>query len=205
MSKQQTLALLDALALSAPMAFASDAGWYVGAGGGWSHASGGTYGIDPDLAAEGGAVSHVDDNGTGGKAYGGYQFNPNFALEGSYVHLGKFSVDGTIPGGTEHAEVRPDAWCAAAVGILPLPQSFSLLGKVGGCRWDDHSNTVETIAGIPTPEIPASTGNSLMYGLGAKYDYTKNIGVRLEWERYKNVVHESSDVNLTSVSLQYSF
>lgn len=44
-----------------------------------------------------------------------------------------------------------------------------------------------------------------MYGLGAKYDYTKNIGVRLEWERYKNVVHESSDVNLTSVSLQYSF
>lgn len=98
----------------------------------WSHASGGAYGIDPDLAAEGGAVSHVDDNGTGGKAYGGYQFNPNFALEGSYVHLGKFSVDGTIPGGTEHAEVRPDCLVRCCSGHPALATKLLAAGQGWG-------------------------------------------------------------------------
>ena len=119
------------------------------------------------------------------------------------MNLGKFTVDATIPGGTEYAEVKPDAWCAAAVGILPLPQRFSLLGKVGGCRWNDHSSIVETV-GSPSIE-ERSTGTDLTYGLGAKYDFTKNVGARVEWERYENVIHNANGVDLWSGSLQYSF
>jgi OOP family OmpA-OmpF porin len=205
MTKQQVLVLLSALVLVAPATYAAGAGWYGGAGGGWTKAKGGATGIDPDLTAEGGTATHVDDSDTGWKVYGGYQFNPNFAMEGSYVNLGKFTVDATIPGGTENAEVKPDAWCAAAVGILPLPQNFSLLGKVGGCRWDDHSRIVETIGATMTEEIPQSTGTDVMYGVGAKYDFTPNFGARLEWERYENVIHNSNGVDLWSGSLQYSF
>jgi OOP family OmpA-OmpF porin len=196
-----------------PVTFAAGTGWYVGAGGGWTDARGGANAIDPDLTEEGGTVTNLDDNDTGWKVFGGYQFTSNFAVEASYVKMGKFSVDANItnPLGTESAEVKPDAWCAAGVGTLPLQHKFSLLGKLGICRWDDHSHTVETIAATMTmPEMrvveePETTGTDIMFGLGAKYDFTSNVGARLEWERYTNVIHNNNDVDLWSVSLQYSF
>ena len=35
--------------------------------------------------------SSVDNSSTGGKLFGGYQLNPNFAVEGGYFDLGRFN------------------------------------------------------------------------------------------------------------------
>lgn len=218
--RQSILVLAGAAAilLAAPSAPAADSGWYAGVGAGQTKAQGGASAIDPDLAAEGGTVTSLDDKDTGWKIYGGYQFNPNFAVEGMYVNLGKFSMNAniTIPAGTEYAEVKPDALCAAGVGIVPLRSGFSLLGKVGVCRWNDHPRITETVSGgtyeEPYPETPThpeesigSTGTNLMYGVGGQYDFNSNVGARLEWERYKSVIHDNNDVDLLSVSLLYKF
>jgi OOP family OmpA-OmpF porin len=201
-------------AMAAPAARAAGTGWYAGVGGGWSSFDGNAVDIAPTLAGESYTVTSLDDSSTGWKVFGGYQFNKNWAAELAYTDLGKFSMNADVSGGlgggagTEYAQVKPTCWSLSAVGILPLGNNFSLLGKVGVCRWDDRFSAHETVAGMeyPYPDGDSySKGTDLTFGLGAKYDVTKNYGVRAEWERFNNVVHDQSNVDLLSISFQYSF
>jgi OOP family OmpA-OmpF porin len=192
-------------AQAAPAARAAGMGWYAGVGGGWSSFNGNAVDLEPTLATEIYAVTRLDDSSTGWKVFGGYQFNKNLAAELAYTDLGKFSYDAVITGGmygpTEYGEVKPTCWSLSAVGILPVGNNFSLLGKAGVCRWDDNSYAHEGAYVYPE----RSTGTDLTFGLGAKYDATRNLGVRAEWERFNNVVHDRESVDLLSLSLQYSF
>ncbi len=207
---QSSLAVVAIMAaILAGSASAADSGWYVGAGGGWSQARGGAAAIDPNIAAEG-AVTSLHDKDAAWQLYGGYQFNPNFALEGGYVNLGKFSVSHTVTGGTEYDEVKPECWHLSAVGILPLGKNFSLLGKAGVCAWNDHpgqrvpAGFVEP-APVPAPVPLGSSGTDLTYGLGAQYDFSPNWGMRAGWDRFPNVIHHHNAVDLFSASVNYKF
>ena len=179
-------------AKAAPVASAGFPGWYAGVGGGWSSFNGN--GADIATTPPTG-VARLDDDGAGWKVFGGYQFNKNLAAELAYTDLGKFSFDGTSG---EYGEVKPQCWSLSAVGILPVGNNFSLLGKAGVCRWDDNYKG-------NGPIMIGSTGTDLTFGLGAKYDATRNLGVRAEWERFNNVVHDRESVDLFSMSLQYNF
>jgi len=184
------------------------AGWYAGAGAGWSSFDGNEVDLEPSIATETYTLTRLDDGSTGWKVFGGHQFNENWAVELAYTNLGKFSFDADIASGsvgvptTEYGEVKPDCWSLSAVGILPVGNNFSLLGKAGVCRWDDNAFAYE-VGGPPYPE--GSTGTDLTFGLGAKYDINDNLGVRAEWERFNNVVHDRANVDLWSLSLQYGF
>jgi OmpA-OmpF porin, OOP family len=190
---------------------ADDIGWYAGVGGGWSKFNGNGVDLVPSIPGETVGVTRLDDSSTAWKVFGGYQFTRNWAVELAYTDLGKFSTDANVVGGvgvvaaTEYAEVKPNCWSLSAVGILPLGNNFSLLGKAGVCRWDDRSKAYETVVNTIIPETPSSTGTDLTFGLGAKYDATRNLGVRAEWERFDKVVHDRSSVDLWSLSLQYHF
>lgn len=183
-------------------------GWYAGAGGGWSSFNGNEVDLAPGLASETYTLTKLDDDSTAWKVFGGYQFNKNWAAELAYTDLGKFSFEadvsaGPFATGTEYGKAKPACWSLSAVGILPVGNNFSLLGKAGICRWDDHARVVYPATG--TIEPVESTGTDLTFGLGAKYDASRNLGVRAEWERFNNVVHDRSSVDLWSLSLQYSF
>lgn len=204
--------MLSVLALAAPVAAAADLGWYAGAGAGWSKFNGNVVDINPTLANETYSTTSFDDTDTGWKVFAGYQFHPNWAVELAYTDLGKFSFNANVSGGpggasaTEYGEVKPTCWSLSAVGILPLRDNFSLFGKAGACRWDDHFRSHETtVGGTVIPYPVGSTGTDLTFGVGAKYDFTRNLGVRAEWERFDNVVHDRTSVDLWSVSLQYKF
>jgi OOP family OmpA-OmpF porin len=209
MKSKNILAILSVLALSAPMASATD--WYVGAGGGRANFNGNELDLEPSrLATETYALNNLDKSSTGWKLFAGRQLNENWAVEFAYTKLGKFYFDATINAGpgpgpypiAEYAEAEPDCWSLSGVGFLPLGNNFSLLGKAGLCRWDDHAYARE---GLIEYTGPMSTGTNLTYGIGAKYDFADNLGVRAEWERFEKAVHHRSSVDLLSVSLQYGF
>src|SRR5450830_1484361 len=62
---------------------------------------------------------------TGFKLYGGYQFNNNWAIEGQYVNLGAYSADTKKQMNNEHVKIKASGMSVAAIGLLPLGESFS--------------------------------------------------------------------------------
>jgi OOP family OmpA-OmpF porin len=202
---KKIFAILSVLALSAPLALAADSGWYAGAGVGRTNFNGNELDLEPtNLANETYILNKLDKSSTGWKLFVGKQFNENWAVEGAFTKLGKFYFNATITSAgnaSETAEAKPDCWSLSAVGTLPLGNNFSLLGRAGICHWADHPFAQE--AGVEYRLN--SSGNSLTYGVGAKYDFGNNFGVRAEWERFEKVVHDRASADLLSVSLQYGF
>ncbi len=142
-----------------------------------------------------GASRHSDDFGgaftdrsdTGLKLYGGYAINPNFSVEAGVARLGKVtSAAGEVKGGGLFVD---------AVGVLPLANNFSLLGRLGVFNGMLDS----TLAGD-------DRGTSVKVGAGVQYAIDKNISVRGEWERYRfDALGVKPNADLYSVGLNYRF
>ncbi|MDH3314343.1 MAG: outer membrane beta-barrel protein [Gammaproteobacteria bacterium] len=169
-------------ALAQGMGLGPDAGFYVGAGAGFTSID---LCGDPALA---GATS-CDDDDVGFKVFGGFKFNQYFGAEIGYADLGEVSVSG--PGGTATAEV--DGFQFAAVGSYPIEQ-FSLLGKVGFFAWDGEIST-------PIGSFD-DDGTDFMFGLGGAFHFTPQFSVRGEWERFDV---DGDDVDMFSASIIYNF
>ncbi len=164
--------------------------WYVGGGFGLTWLDGGATAIDPSVAA--GSVISLDDDDNGWKAFVGYQVMPNIAAELSYVDLGNYSV--VHNPGPQTDKVKPKALCLSGVGSYPVSGAFSVLGKLGLCKWDDHASG-----------NPGDDGVDLAAGIGAAYAITERVATRLELERYFNVAHDDGNVDMLSLNLQYRF
>lgn len=179
------------LALIAP-GLASAQGGYAGIGVGQSTMK------DDSTALVG---TSLDDSDTGWKLFGGYMFNPNAAVEFAYIDFGEFTGSGG--GFTDNWEATGIS--ISALGSWPLASEFSLLGKIGATRWDVDDRF--TVGGAAFS--PSETGTDLSFGIGVQYDFTRQVGARLEWERFNDVGDDNttgqSDLDLLSASVAYMF
>ena len=120
-----------------------------------------------------------DESDTAFKIYGGYQFNKYLAVEGSYIDFGK--ATGSAINIKEKYKVT--SYTLAAVGSLPLGSSgVSLLGKLGVSRnhvKDDYTFKTQSFR-------HTKTKTDVLWGVGAKYMVTNNVGIRLEYENLGN-------------------
>ena len=209
------LAMLAAVAaapsLAADAPTAPTGTWYVGIGAG--RASADTPAIAPIVA--GTPVTSVavsgDSDATASKAFVGYQFNKYIALEGGYFRLGDFTFDGTTtPAGTLHGSYKNrSGYNLDAVGSFPVWQDkLSVLGRVGvqSSKTSDLFYGTGPAAPLRNPS-PSKNQVSYKYGAGAEYDFTRNIGARLEWERYhvSDGISDKINVDLISASILYRF
>lgn len=183
-----------------PLAFAQDAGFYAGAAVGQSR--------NNEYACEGALIA-CDEKDTGWKIFGGYQFNKNFGAEVGYVDLGQTTANGVITGVTVSTSTKAKGWEVLGVGTLPIADKFSAYGKLGFFRWDVDFSATVAIPGFAAVASASETGTDLTYGLGLKYDLTKNVGARLEWQRYNDLGNSAttgkSDVDLFSLGIVYKF
>lgn len=151
-----------------------------------------------------------DDSDTGFKIFGGYRMHRNMAVEFGYTRLGKFSFSSTTtPAATASHTVKNDGWNIDLVGILPLPHNFSLFARVGAYFNESKSNTSTTGALVARTPSAKESKTSLKYGVGAQYDFTRNLAVRGEWERYDSLGDAATtgefDVNLYTVGVVWRF
>ena len=158
------LAALIAGAIASAVALPASAQFYVGGGFGQAKAK--------DWCAQAGGIS-CDDRDTAWKAFGGYQLNRNFAAELGYTNLGEFKA--SAGGLSDNAKVN--AWELSALAAWPLMNQFAVYGRLGTYR----ANVKEETNFVGNFE---HTNSDLTYGLGAQYDFTRNLGLRLEWQRY---------------------
>lgn len=126
--------------------------------------------------------SSVDKNGTALKLQLGYQFNPNWAVEGGYVDLGKASHKAKTNLGDINTEIKTTAWNIAAVGIAPLNDKFSVFGKIGAYR--GKAEATVSVAGFSA--IGDSSATRAVYGIGVMYDVSKAFGIRAEYEHFND-------------------
>ncbi|MCL4745865.1 MAG: outer membrane beta-barrel protein [Burkholderiaceae bacterium] len=129
----------------------------------------------------------TDRSGTGLKLYGGYALNPNFSVEAGVARLGKIRSAGS--------EFRGAGLFVDVVGIWPLANNFSLLGRAGVFNGMLDS----TLAGD-------DRGTSVKFGAGVQYAIDKNISVRGEWERYRfDALGVKPNADLYSIGVNYRF
>jgi OOP family OmpA-OmpF porin len=187
------------LSCAAPGAFAQDAGFYVGGALGQSSfkdACGG----DPTLL-----VLSCDDKDSAWKIFGGYQFNKNFGAEVGYVDLGKATGSLIVLGLPGGASIKAKGFEFMGVGTLPFTDKISGYAKAGLFRWDVDADAYVSFLPVSTSD----NGTDFTFGLGVKYDFTKNIGARLEYQRYNDVGSDTTtgqaDIDLWSIGIVYKF
>jgi OOP family OmpA-OmpF porin len=125
-----------------------------------------------------GTVDFGDEDDTGWKILGGYQLNSNFAGEVGYGSL--FDKEG----------VEVTAFDVVGVGILPINNQFSVYGKLGFVMWEAEGPGGD------------ADGTDLTYGIGAQYDITPKLGLRLQWQRYDL---DDEEADALSVGAIYRF
>src|SRR5580704_13703009 len=204
-------ASLAALALTmSPSAFADDAGWYTGFNAGQSRAKIDDTRIADGLLDDGFTTTSIrnDDLHFGFKAFGGYEFNRYFALEGGYFNLGKFGFTAdTLPAGSLRGNFKLQGANFDAVGSVPLGDKFSLFARAGV----NYADAKDSFAGTGSVAVidpsPHRWAANYKFGFGAEYDFTRFIGMRIEAERYRvdDAVGNKGDVDLYSAGLVFKF
>jgi OmpA-OmpF porin, OOP family len=204
------LGLVALATIASPFAVADDAGWYAGANIGQSRAKIDDARISSGLLGSGFATTSItnDERDTGYKIFGGYQFNRNFALEGGYFDLGQFGFTAnTVPPGTLNGNIRLRGLNLDAVGILPLTDKFSVLGRAGL----NYAQARDSFHGTGSVTVldpnPSKRDTNYKLGLGLQYAFTDALAMRAEAERYRinDAVGNRGDINLVSLGLIYRF
>ena len=207
--KKTLLASALVLAMSSS-AFAAE-GFYVYGGLGYSKA-------DTEMANETYLVGNeyatisVDEDSTGVKLAAGYRFNDYFAVEGSYVYLGKADagVSTSVDGISASGSMKSHVLAVDAVGLYPLNKDFDVFAKAGVGLGYVKTNMSADILGESYGFSESDTRFVTKLGFGAEYKITKNVAVRAEYERYFNVSKDSdysidADYDLLSVGVKYAF
>lgn len=181
--------LLCSVMALVPAASAAESGWYVGANLGVAQADIDTGRIGRELAGAGFAIGTVSAENThaGGKLFAGYQFHRNFAVEGGYVDLGRFTyvATTTAPAGVLNGKMRRQGASVDLVGSLPITNAFSALGRAG-LVYTSVRDTLTGTGGVVVPyPNPGKADTSVKFGLGIQYDLSKTVGLRGEVERYQ--------------------
>jgi OOP family OmpA-OmpF porin len=187
-----------ALLAATPAFAADDSGFYVGAGIG-------EFGLELDHSD----LIRFDGSDTAFKVLGGYQLMKYFAFELEYIDAGE--AEDIWRGEYEGYSVKVtntiglSGFNASAVGILPLGEKFSLLGKVGVIYWDaDLKEKVYYEEFDNTDSFKDSdSGNDFSWGVGAAFDFTDHVGVRVEYQGFE--IEDVDTADLISGSVVWKF
>jgi opacity protein-like surface antigen len=151
-------------------------------------------------AADVGHTNHSNPcNGTSGcsnsstvlRAGGGYQFTPRWATEVSFALYGKSNPGDTID------DWKTNGMQASGIGTFPVGESISVLGKLGVAR------ITREAAGT------TYTRTNLAYGIGAQYDFSKIVALRVQYERISSIGDDNttgqSRLSMLSAGALYRF
>lgn len=188
MKKFLAVALLSTVA-AAPV-FAAESGAYAGITVGRSKA-------DNPFAR----TTATKDTDTVGGILVGYQYTKNWGVEVFYTGVGKLEVTDPTTGGTLSG--KGDALGINVVGTAPISDVFSLYAKLGYASIKTNISTTD-------PTIIGERRGSVTGGLGAQYNVSKDVGIRLGWDTYELAVKQGTaqakpKTNVWSMGVMFKF
>lgn len=120
---------------------------------------------------------------------GGYKFNKNFAIEGSYINLYKFEENSN--------SFEADGINMSAIGIFPINETIEIFAKVGIFKWD----ATLKVAGFGEGSVD---GSDISFGIGASLNITNRIGLVLEYQKF-DLENGGGELNIKNMSLGARF
>jgi len=182
------------LAFGPSVALAQETGIYVGAAVGSASYHEVCHDASLLINAEG-AIQCLHKEDTGSKLFGGWRFHRYFAAELSYIDFGSVSAPGAIGGVPVTSTTKAKAFGVSALGILPLGDRLSIVGRLGVQR-----SRVETdIEGAATKQEDKND-NELHVGIGGTFQLSRGWALRAEYERMNQ-----TRIDLTTIGAQYRF
>lgn len=159
-------------------ASAQSTGFYAGASLGESHTK---FDSEFDLA---GYTSSTDNNHTAWKLFVGYDFNSYLAVEAGYTDLGTAKYTWFNATGSGQQRRESTATFIAVKGNYPVNDKIDLFAKLGATSNRVTLTYDEVYSGVYRSTTASNTRTDMLIGVGAEYRLVKNIGVRVEYERY---------------------
>ncbi|WP_020558759.1 porin family protein [Thiofilum flexile] len=177
--KQQLLALVIALSTSSVWAGGLTTGLGLGGGGSGFYA-----GASMGKVVTGDVMDDCDKlewDCYSWKAYGGYKFNKNFGVEGGYYNFIDEDFDVDNGKTTTTSNLKMTGYSVAATASMPLMDNKAeVFGKLGM-----FSMKAEVDGEAIKNEDGDEKETGALFGVGAGYKLTNNIGVRGEYEHLK--------------------
>ena len=176
-------------------------GWYAGLAAGQSRTADelvqnreGTITLASDVHTA------FDATGSAWKVFGGYRVNPYLALEATYADLGRDTMATAFLGGdpAQPAAIRTTRKVAGfGADVLvgaPLGPRATLYARLGAFRsrleaGAELSGNVVFNPGDPSERARSTTRTETVahYGIGGEWSLTRDVALRLDWERYAKV------------------
>lgn len=209
MNKKLLVAFAAAAVAASSASFALDKqGFYVGADLGASRADDGDA---FENAAKAYPSYEVKQNGFGWRAFAGYNFSRNFAVEGGYTQY----ADNTYKAGIGAADAfdlthKTSAWDLVAKAALPLADSNWDVYAKGGVA---YQKTEYKGSMLGDSGSDSRTDFRPIAGAGVAYNFDNGVTVDLSWTRVfgngKTELRKDGlnqpDSDLVSVGLIYNF
>ena len=111
-----------------------------------------------------------DDSPMGWRIHGGYDFNENFAIEGSYIQTGD-AEDEIL---AENVEVQLSAFTFSVLGLLPISDQAQVFGKLGFYTGEQEV----TVQGITLDE----DDDGLALGAGVRVMMSDSFALRGDFD-----------------------
>lgn len=177
-----SLAVAAALALVATPVMAQDSGFYAGVGVG-------QFGVEENNFED---TLDFDENDTGFRVFGGWQFNQYFGIEAGYNAgpepsgtIGDIATDGI----EADVSIELSGFDLYAVGTLPIGESFYAFAKAGMIAWDADIDAVvredDGDGGVITTTFSDDTsGEDFAYGAGFGFNISENAKVQIDYTIY---------------------
>lgn len=167
--------------------------------------------VDAVLVSAGatGVNSTADKSDTGYKLQLGYKLNNNWAVEGGYFDLGKYTYQATYTGGAATMSAKARGVNLDVVGSASVTDSVTVFARLGIAHARVKVDVAATGPGGSASGSPSSTKARPHYGVGATYNFNRQMGVRFELEEYNKIGNENStgrgSVDMISVGLVAAF
>lgn len=193
--KKLTFSILSALALTALSGAVMAEGFYVALDAGQAKHNIGC----------GGTVA-CSNTATAVRITGGYQYTPNVAVELSYGDYGSATGSAVVPPfGLVTAKEAASGFQLSAVGSLPISNNFALTGKLG------VANTTVKLSGTAlgvAVNVGSTSSTTLAAGVGVRYDFSKAVSLRAQYESLGNIKDPSGQkygLSLISAGVSFAF
>lgn len=131
----------------------------------------------------------------------GFAIDKTWDVEVGYLHFGEYNVSTAAAGIPVRSKGDTQSIYAAAIGKVPVSETFSVFGKIGLAV---HRSDVTDITPLGTEKASDTKVNYLLGG-GVSYQFTKELTGLVDYTYFDKVNDSDTKLSLLSVGLRYAF